>query len=217
MRSSTKQNVVFDLTGLLYSLNIGGSATVLTRMLYKCTCSFRYTDTTILSKTVEQIHVDIYNTTTQINDGFDCVSLAVEPSPTICLYPDDEDVYISKEIRHGGIWDREILTKAFQDILRNDPGLGFIDIGANIGLYSLVSAAMGHNVIAVEPFDANLRRLGKAINLGECKGWNTLALFVRPDKTRPDYSKSNQTPSDNSVSTTPTDTDCATVDANVTS
>ena len=44
--------------------------------------------------------------------------------------------------------------------------LGVLDVGANIGVYSLVAAAMGHNVIAVEPFDGNLRRFHKAINLG---------------------------------------------------
>ncbi|KAI0243411.1 hypothetical protein LSAT2_015895 [Lamellibrachia satsuma] len=40
----------------------------------------------------------------------------------------------------------------------------------------LVAAAMGHNVIAVEPFDGNLRRLHKAINLGN---FNERIVVVR--------------------------------------
>ena len=38
----------------------------------------------------------------------------------------------------------------------SDPELGFIDIGANIGLYSLVPLAMGHTVLAVEPFQVKI-------------------------------------------------------------
>ena len=43
--------------------------------------------------------------------------------------------------------------KEFQNILYSDPDLGFIDIGANIGLYSLVALAIGHTVLAVEPLE----------------------------------------------------------------
>ena len=50
----------------------------------------------------------------------------------------------------------------------SDPELGFIDIGANIGLYSLVALAMGHTVLAVEPFQVkipHLRKMNKKKNL----------------------------------------------------
>ena len=121
----------------------------------------------IVSTTLEPTHIDIYNLSTEINDDFDCVPLAVDHNPTICLYSDTEDIYVSKDIRHRGIWEAEIVRKAFRSILLNDPHLGFIDIGANLGLYSLVAASMGHNVISVEPFDNNLRRLRKSVSLGE--------------------------------------------------
>ena len=62
---------------------------------------------------------------------------------------------------------KEKKKKAFQSIVLYDPHLGFIDIGANLGLYSLVAASMGHNVISIEPFDNNLRRFHKSISLGE--------------------------------------------------
>lgn len=39
----------------------------------------------------------------------------------------------------------------FQNVLYSDKELGVIDIGANIGVYSLVALAMGHQVLAVEP------------------------------------------------------------------
>ena len=128
---------------------------------------FRLCDSAFASKTVEPTHIDIYNLSTEVNDDFDCVPLDTDHKPTICLYSDVEDVFVSKEIRHDGIWEGAIVKKAFRSILLNDPHLGFIDIGANLGLYSLVAASMGHNVISVEPFDNNLRRFRKSISIGE--------------------------------------------------
>ena len=40
-----------------------------------------------------------------------------------------------------------------------------IDIGANIGVYSLLAAKLGRNVIAVEPLYENLNRMHKAAHL----------------------------------------------------
>jgi len=71
------------------------------------------------------------------------------------------------------------MRKIFQDILYLDPQLGVLDIGAHIGVYSLVSAAMGHNVISVEPFLGNYQRLHKAINLGEGKADYFQIFFPR--------------------------------------
>ena len=118
---------------------------------------------------VKSKYVDLVDVSIQLDVHFDCVRLKMRPSPAVCLYSDNKDQYISKQIRHEGLWEPRILTEAFQDILYRDPQLGVLDIGANIGVYSLVSAAMGHNVISVEPYVGNYQRLHKAVNLGEYK------------------------------------------------
>ena len=118
---------------------------------------------------VKSKYVDLVDVSVQLDDHFDCVRLKMRPNPAVCLYPDNTDRYISKQIRHKGLWEPQIMRKAFQDILYSDPELGVLDLGANIGVYSLVSAAMGHNVISVEPYVGNYQRLHKAVNLGECK------------------------------------------------
>ena len=41
------------------------------------------------------------------------------------------------------------------------------DTGANIGLYSLIAARMGHEVVAVEPYKQNLHHFHKAVQLGK--------------------------------------------------
>ena len=118
------------------------------------------------STTVDSVQVDTYDARPHIAGDFDCVPLAMSPGPTVCLYQDAEDEFISKIIRSSGLWEPRILNDTFKKILIDDVELGVIDIGANIGVYSLVSAAMGHDVVAVEPFEGHLRRFHKAINLG---------------------------------------------------
>ena len=120
------------------------------------------------STTVDSVQVDTYDARPHIAGDFDCVPLAMSPGPAVCLYPDAEDEFISRTIRSSGLWEPQILNDTFKKILSDDVDLGVIDIGANIGVYSLVAAAMGHDVVAVEPFDDHLRRFHKAINLGMC-------------------------------------------------
>lgn len=115
--------------------------------------------------TADSVPVDTYDVRTQIPGDFDCVQLAMKPSPSVCLYPNAVDAFISKNIRDTGLWEPHIMPR-FQNVLYGNVDFGVIDIGANIGVYSLVSAAMGRDVIAVEPDEGNLRRLHKGVNIG---------------------------------------------------
>ncbi|KAK2188195.1 hypothetical protein NP493_140g00031 [Ridgeia piscesae] len=120
-----------------------------------------------LRANIDAVSVDTYNVRVPIAGEFDCVRLAMRPGPAVCLYTDAEDTFISRNIRHTGLWEPHILRTTFQNVLYANADLGVIDVGANIGVYSLVSAAMGHDVIAVEPYEGHLRRLHKAISLGK--------------------------------------------------
>ena len=53
----------------------------------------------------------------------------------------------------------------FLRLLRHDPQLQLIDLGANVGLYSLPAARVAH-VLAVEPNWHSMARLAKAVDLG---------------------------------------------------
>ena len=98
------------------------------------------------------------------NDDFECMMLKTTPTVPICLYEDKVDVYVSKTIRSTGLWEGHIMER-FQDFLARDRSLGVIDVGANLGQYSLVAAAMGHTVLAVEPWEESLRRMRRAIKM----------------------------------------------------
>ncbi|KAK2162500.1 hypothetical protein LSH36_97g02027 [Paralvinella palmiformis] len=93
-----------------------------------------------------------------------CVNTRTEPTFAICIYPINMDVYISKALLSDGVWEPYI-TPLFVKALRNYPDATVIDIGANIGYYSLLSAAIGRRVVAVEPSIINVGHILKAIRM----------------------------------------------------
>lgn len=109
--------------------------------------------------------LELYSLKHPIRKKYHCVHLHITPPTPVCLYPDEQDVYISKYIQQDGIWEPHLIQQ-FQDILHSNPGIGVIDIGANIGVYTLVGAMMGHRVIAVEPLEENIKHLHQGALLG---------------------------------------------------
>ncbi|CAL1528253.1 unnamed protein product, partial [Lymnaea stagnalis] len=69
----------------------------------------------------------------------------------------ERDKYISSSLLTSGIWEPYI-TQAFQTALERFPQATVIDVGANLGYYSLLASAMGHRVVALEPQTENLNR-----------------------------------------------------------
>ena len=59
--------------------------------------------------------------------------------------------------------------RSFIKQLEEVPDCDVIDIGANIGLYTLIAAKMNRMVIAVEPLHENLNRIHKASQKGDFK------------------------------------------------
>ena len=70
--------------------------------------------------------------------------------------PETEDIYISGSV-HAGLapWDPYVWD-LFARVLR--PGDLVVDVGANLGYFSLMAAAMGCRVIAFEPMERNVAR-----------------------------------------------------------
>jgi FkbM family methyltransferase len=75
------------------------------------------------------------------------------------------------------------------------PDMGMIDLGTNIGTFSLAIAAMGRQVLSVEPNMDNVRRFHKAVNLGRLESRITLlvnALSNERGTSRIVHHKNNQ-------------------------
>jgi len=97
--------------------------------------------------------------------GVDCFDLATTPTVVVCPYPNADDRHLSQPLRTHGVWESHIV-RLFQAALSSDNEFGVYDIGANVGQYSLLAAAMGRRVVAVELYRPNIYRLHKAVKLG---------------------------------------------------
>lgn len=94
----------------------------------------------------------------------------------------DNHDFLQRSINITGEWDREIAQLIRQ---RMGPGKVFLDVGANIGYFSLLAAHCGAEVIAVEPnpvcvekFHANIARNKAIIEL------HPVALGQSPGEAR---------------------------------
>ena len=72
------------------------------------------------------------------------------------------NIHVQHECRAGhhtctitGEWD-EVKSRHMVSLLGLGSNHTFLDIGSNIGWFTLLSAHAGHRVIAVEPMEANL-------------------------------------------------------------
>ncbi|XP_014678935.1 PREDICTED: uncharacterized protein LOC106818773 [Priapulus caudatus] len=98
-----------------------------------------------------------------------CFATRTAPSVNICTYEARRDKFVSAMLLSDGVWEPDV-TAAFQEALRFYPDAVVVDLGANVGYYSLLGAAMRHDVIAVEPVRENVRRLHKGALLSGVAG-----------------------------------------------
>jgi predicted O-methyltransferase YrrM len=84
--------------------------------------------------------------------------LGVAKPYTMCLYPGQE--IISKTIRTEGVWEPHVL-RAFVAIMNMAPNkpANILDVGGNIGFFTLVAAAHGQTVYTVEAAKRNAHQI----------------------------------------------------------
>ena len=112
-----------------------------------------------------KIHCRIFNwSQPSKKDSFRCVPILMTPATPICVHDIQKDVYISKDIVNTGMWHPQAMH-LIRNILLSNKGMGFIDIGSNIGFFSLIASRMGHKVVAVEPFIDNIILFQRSVKL----------------------------------------------------
>ena len=112
----------------------------------------------------ERTFCEVYNVSRPYTANFECVPTKTSPSTTVCLYDEWSDMYISHDLKYTGIWEPQVLED-FQSVLSRNPGIGVLDLGANIGYYTMIAAEMGHPVVAVEPFYDSIYRIHRALQI----------------------------------------------------
>ncbi|XP_005111170.2 uncharacterized protein LOC101856851 [Aplysia californica] len=90
----------------------------------------------------------------------DCVPLPESPKTGVkmCVYPSQNDVYVSKDLKEGRLYESHLVHQ-MAEVLKSDPTLQFIDMGANIGVYTMFAAACGKTVLSVEMLPANIHQI----------------------------------------------------------
>ncbi len=113
-------------------------------------------------------NVHILDLTATTNIKFQCIktkTLLNNLTTHICLHQRKKDMYISGAFENStSVWEEVQVTRILQLLIRH-PHLHFIDIGANIGTYTMFVAALGRFVLAIDCFAPNLVRLRRAVQL----------------------------------------------------
>ena len=74
---------------------------------------------------------------------------------------------VSSELQKTGIWETGI-TNRFESVFsKKCLNKNFIDIGTNIGYYSLLAASFGHSVLSIEAMEYNLKIYRKSVAMND--------------------------------------------------
>ncbi|XP_062574237.1 uncharacterized protein LOC134236074 [Saccostrea cucullata] len=98
--------------------------------------------------------------------GFYRATLRVPPgSTTIYIYDPKIDIWVSGNVVKYGSWEGNNINLII-DLLIREPDIQFVDIGANVGVFTLAAALAGRRVIAVDALDMNVQRLCSSVMEG---------------------------------------------------
>lgn len=92
-----------------------------------------------------------------------------------------DDIHVSGSLVRSASWEPHLLN-LMSDLLSKDNALQFMDIGANLGVFSLAMAKFGRQVIAVEPLSINLHRFCSSIKAGQFTEKITVIYNALSDK-----------------------------------
>jgi FkbM family methyltransferase len=70
---------------------------------------------------------------------------------------------ISRNIQKDGCWECPHIH-SLEDAIEKHPDASFLDIGGNIGMWTLAASALGRNSFTIEPNPLNYQRLCRSIN-----------------------------------------------------
>ncbi|CAF1266105.1 unnamed protein product [Adineta ricciae] len=110
--------------------------------------------------------INIVDTTQPLTTNITCVKtkkLFDLYHSTICVH--DYEDYVSEIVRKDHIWEEDYIVRILQILIRN-PSLDMIDIGGNIGTYTMFTAgALGRFTLTIECFKPNVERIIRAVQI----------------------------------------------------
>jgi FkbM family methyltransferase len=105
--------------------------------------------------------------------------IVTEPHFLVSVHNDTYDMVRWQNIFVKGKYYEDLVHSRFLEILSAKPRSLVLDVGANIGYYTLLSAALGHVVISFEINPANIVRICESLHLNQWKDSEQVAIFQR--------------------------------------
>lgn len=111
----------------------------------------------------------------------------------MCLYSKKEDKYVSGGIHDTGAWEKDMVVFMLKT-MQEYPNSTLLDIGGNIGYYTLAAASAGFHVNVFEPVPANAAMIQQSISKNRFENikLHTTALGSNVKEIGMGLSKSNQ-------------------------
>lgn len=138
-------------------------------------------DSTKKNKGSSPLHVISGEEIQDVNISCNFTRTKTDPPYKICIRSLKNDIAMSHDVVVLGAWEGHLLYN-FKRLLQQYPNMILLDVGTNIGTYSLLAAAMGHNVISVEPSEDNLKLLKQSIFLNKFQDRMTIIQNAISDK-----------------------------------
>ncbi|KAH3721126.1 uncharacterized protein LOC127855578 [Dreissena polymorpha] len=114
-----------------------------------------------------------------------CVNLRIRSdlqSP-ICVYDKESDNYISGSLLSSGTWEGAQMAMVVR-LLQAHSEVDVLDLGCNIGVYTILAAKMNHRVVSVDPSRKNLMLLSRSLKLGQIDSKVTLLWNAVGDRVQ---------------------------------
>ena len=83
----------------------------------------------------------------------------------LCLHHTREDIYVSLVLFDGKVFEPTKVAVYLQLLQGRTPPVTVLDLGANIGYFAVLAAALGHRTIAIEPMPHNFQLLKASAEL----------------------------------------------------
>jgi len=124
----------------------------------------------------------INDISTTAEDGSMFVTTKTDPPFQMNIHDPTHDA-VSKEIYKNGCWECGHL-QGMLTALSQYPGSYFLDVGGNIGMWSLAAAAANKETFTIEPSPENYQKICQSVNQNSFHDWVhllTIAATTKPE------------------------------------
>ncbi|XP_052762005.1 uncharacterized protein LOC128204656 [Mya arenaria] len=88
-----------------------------------------------------------------------------ESQSPICVYDSKEDTVISHSILTDGFWEKANVQRVWM-LMEDNASMEFLDLGCNIGVFTIPIAKLGRRVTSVDANKVNLQMLSTSLRYG---------------------------------------------------